>query len=376
VVIANAKIVLIDRVISNGFLVISNGKIADIGEGEYHGSEELHNASGNILFPGFIDVHVHGSAGIDFMDATVEDYSKISNSLYREGVTTYLATTLTSSFESLAKVAQNVSMAVKSNPSLYGIHLEGPYISLKYKGAQNEAFIRDPSTSELTDLIKLSNGNIRYISLAPERNGAMDFISYAHQNNVVCSAGHTDASFKDVEAAIEHGLTNVTHTHNAMSGHHHRNPGVVTAAMYFNELYTECICDRIHVCDETLKTFYKVVGQDRFIMITDALKIKNSDIQEFDLYGLPCEAKNGAAYLKSGPLAGSILKMDQGLRNMRDVCGLSLSELAKISSTNAAKSLHLEDRGEIKVGNLADLVLLDENFEIKEVYKFGKKVVL
>lgn len=373
-VLTNAKIVLKDRVIEKGYVVFSDGYIKEIGESSYHGNDEIHDVNGLVIFPGFIDVHVHGSNAIDFMDAKKEDYKAISNSLFSEGVTTYLATTLTSGFDALKKVCETVKEAKKDNPSLYGIHFEGPYISRKYKGAQNEEFVRDSNIDEFDKLNAISGNNIKYISLAPERNGAINFIKHVSNQGVICSAGHTDASFDDIKVAIKNGLTNTTHTHNAMSPHHHRNPGVVTAAMYFDELYTECICDRIHVCDNTLKTFYKIVGENRFVMITDALKIKNSKVNEFELFGLPCERKNGAAYLKSSPLAGSLLTMDQGLRNMKEVCGLSFCELAKISSTNAAKSLNLNDRGEIAVGKLADFVLLDKKLYVKEVYKLGRRV--
>ena len=271
-------------------------------------------------------------------------------------------------------ICKVVKEAKKDNPSLYGIHFEGPYISKKYKGAQNEEFIRNPNVKEFDELQKVSGGNVKYISMAPELPGSMEFIKHVSKAGVTVSAGHTDATFADVEKAIKNGLTNTTHTHNAMSPHHHRNPGVVSAALYFDELYTECICDRIHVCDNTLKTFMKAVTPERFVMITDALKIKNSKINEFQLFGLDCERKNGAAYLKTGPLAGSLLTMDQGLRNIKEVCNLSIVDLAKITSRNAARSLHLTDRGEIKVGMLADLVLLNKKLEVSQVYKLGERV--
>lgn len=373
-IIKNAKIVLNDKIIKNGYIKVTKDKIVDVAEGKYLGKEKSIDAKGMILMPGFIDVHMHGSAGIDFMDADVKDYKKISNSLYQEGVTTYLATTLTSDKKSLSRVCKNVKNAIKENPSLLGIHFEGPYICKKYKGAQNEEFIRNPNIEEFNYLNKISGNNVRYISLAPELEGSMKFIKTVTESGVTVSAGHTDASFDVIEKAIKNGLTNTTHTHNAMSPHHHRNPGVVTAAMYFDKLYTECICDRIHVCDNTLKAFMKIVTPERFVMITDALKIKNSKINKFKLFGLDCERKNGAAYLTSGPLAGSLLTMEQGLKNIKEVCKLNLIDLAKISSRNATRSLHLNDRGEIKVGLLADFVLLDEKLNVKQVYKLGKRV--
>lgn len=372
--IINAKIVLKERIIDNGYISFEDGKITNIGEGQFEKVDETINANGAIIMPGFIDIHVHGSIGVDFMDAKEEDYETIASSLYEEGVTSFLATTLTSDKESLARVCKTVCAVKNKIPALAGIHFEGPYICEKYKGAQNPKYIRNPDIEEFDELNKLSGNNIRYISLAPEKNGALDFIKHVTKNGVTVSAGHTDASFNDVKTAIEVGLTNTTHTHNAMSGHHHRNPGVVTAAFNFDRLYTEFIVDDIHVCPETLKTSYKIIGPDRFVVITDALKAKHSDLEKFELFGLPCVKNSGAAYLTSGPLAGSLLTMDQALRNMKNICNCSLNELAKITSYNAAKSIHLDGVGEIKVGNYADLVMLDNELKVIATYKQGKKV--
>ena len=375
-VITNIKIVTLKNVIENGFIEIKGKKIYKVGKGEYLGEDtNVIDGQGKIAMPGFVDLHIHGSCGIDFMDATPEEIKIIADKLYTEGTTTFLATTLTSDHKSLKKVAKNVRKAKKNVPSLGGIHFEGPYINAKYKGAQNEAFIRKPNIEELEELVKLSKNNVRYITMAPEVEGSLDFIKKAKELGVTISAGHSDASFADVEKAIEVGLTNTTHTHNAMSGHHHRNPGIVTAAFYFDELFTECICDGIHVCENTVKTLYKVVGPDRFVIVTDALLGKHSDIDDFKLFGLDVIKKDGAAYLTSGPLAGSLLTMDQGVRNMKAYTNASLVDLAKISSTNAAKSINLTDRGVLAKGKLADIVLLTEDLHVADVYKLGEKVI-
>ena len=373
-VLANLKVVTKDRLIERGYLQFENGRITAVGEGDYRGNDECVDKSGLVAFPGFIDIHIHGSMGIDFMDAKEEDYPVIADSLYKEGVTTFLATTLTSDKESLSRVCKTVRNVIDKIPSLAGIHFEGPYISLKYKGAQNPEFIRDPDIAEFDSLQKDAGGHIRYIAMAPERPGALEFIEHVTKEGVVVSAGHTDASFACVEEAMKHGLTNTTHTHNAMSPHHHRNPGVVTAAMFFDGLFTEVICDTVHVCPDTLKTFYKIVGPDRFVAITDALKVKHSNIKKFQLFGLDCVTKEDAAYLESGPLAGSLLTMDQGLRNLASITGADEVALAKMVSTNAARSIGLHDRGALEKDKLADVVLLDAKLNVCEVYKLGKRV--
>ena len=374
-VINNIKIVTDKKVIENGYIQMNNGKISKVCKGTYTGSDNVVDGHGKIAMPGFVDLHIHGSCGIDFMDATSDEIVSIANKLYTEGTTTFLATTLTSDHESLKRVCKEVKKAMEVAPSVGGIHFEGPYINAKYKGAQNEAFIRKPNIEELEELVELSANNVRYITLAPEVEGSLEFIKRAKELGVSVSAGHSDASFKDIEKAIKCGLTNTTHTHNAMSGHHHRNPVIVTAAFYFDELFTECICDGIHVCDNTVKTLYKIVGPDRFVIVTDALLVKHSTKETFKIFGLDGIVKDGAAYLTSGPLAGSILTMAQGLRNMKEWTNASLVDLAKISSTNAARSINLLDRGVLAKGKLADIVLLDENLNVKDVYKLGEKVI-
>ena len=372
-IIKNLRVVTLGGVIENGYIEIENGLIKNIGKDCT--SKDAIDGKGKIAMPGFIDVHTHGSCGIDFMDAKEEDYKTIAEAFYTEGITTFLATTLTSDFESMKRVARTVKCAKEYVPSLLGIHLEGPYINPIYKGAQNEAFIRDPNINELKELIKESDSNIRYITIAPEMNGSMEFIKYATKNGVTVSAGHSNAKFSDIEEAIKNGLTNTTHTHNAMSKHDHKNPGIVTAAFYFDELYTECICDGIHVHKDALKTFYKIVGPDRFMIVTDSLLGKHSKLDTFKLFNLDCIHKNGAFYLvNGGNLAGSCLYYNIGIKNVKEYTNAPLKDLAKISSYNQARSLHLNDRGSLEVGKIADIVLLDEGFNVLNVYKLGQEV--
>ena len=375
-ILNNLSIVLSDHIIKCGHIVIDGKIINKVVDHPYVGSEAAIDCSSLIAMPGFIDVHIHGTNGIDFMDANRDDYKEISYSLFKEGVTTYLATTLTSDYVSLEKVCNTVNEAKKDNPSLLGIHLEGPYISKEKKGAQNDKYIRDPDIKELNNLIKASNNNIRYITVAPELKGAKELIRNAYSHNIVVSAGHTMASFEDIKESLKYGLTNTTHTYNAMTGDDHKHPGVVNAAIYFDTIYPELICDKVHVAPNTLKMFYKAVGPERIIAITDALKVKHTNIKDFQLFGIDCIQKKDAAYTYDNHLAGSILTMDQALRNMYELCDTNLSNLSKITSRNAAKSLHLIDRGDIKEGLLADLVLLDSNLKVYATYKLGELVYI
>lgn len=374
-ILKNAKIVTLKKVIENGYLEIEGKKIKSVKEGPYLGNDEAIDIAGNVIMPGFIDLHIHGSAGYDFMDANVEEMKIIADSLLEEGTTTFLATTLTAGLKDLKRVAKTVYKAKKEIPSLLGIHFEGPYIALKYKGAQNEKFIQEFDVEKFNELVKASHNNVRYISLAPEKENAAEFIENATKQNICVSAGHTEATFKDVEEAIKHGLRATTHTHNAMSPHHHRNPGVLTAAFYFDELFTEMILDGIHVNKDVVKTSYKIIGPDRFMIVTDSLSGKHTKEDHFVLGGLDVVKKDGAAYLTTGPLAGSLLTMDQAVKNLRDFANVDLIGLAKASSTNQARALKLTDRGVIARGKKADLVVLDANtLDLLAVYKEGTKV--
>ena len=372
-ILKDLRIITKDKDISHGYLVFDDGVIKEVGEGDCP-YENAVSKEGLICLPGFIDIHVHGSAGIDFMKAHEKDYEIVAQSLYEEGVTTFLATTMTSDFNSLKNVCETVRAVKDQIPSLGGIHLEGPYISKIYKGAQNPDYIRQPSVEEFNELQSASGNNIRYITLAPELDGAMDFIRQIASPNVHISAGHTNATFKEVQQAIIEGLTHITHTYNAQSPHHHRHPGVVTAALYCDKLNCEFICDGIHVLPEVIKTSLKCIGPERFIAITDALSAKHAPIKSFTLGGFPCTVRDNAAYLEDGTLAGSMLTMDKALRNLRDFTGETLISLAKMTSSNAARSLGFVDRGIIESGLLADFVLLDESLFIREVYKQGLRV--
>lgn len=368
-VIINAKIVLIDRVIENGYLIIENNIIKSIHEGKYQGFDSVFDAKGNILMPGFIDIHTHGIADVDFMNATVEDYKNIEKYLFNEGVTTFLATTLTCDSEALIKVCETVKDAKKIATTLGGIHLEGPYISKKYKGAQNEEFIRNPNVKEIQTLVEKSSYNIKNITLAPELEGSLELIKYLKEKAISVSLGHSDASYKEAKLAFENGANSITHTTNGMN----KIEGLVDAAKKL-PFFSEFIADGVHVSKEVIKEYFDIIGADRFVLVTDSLKVKCSKNEKFELFGLPTIKKEDACYLTNGKLAGSILSMDKAVKNMKEWCNLSQIDLMKISSRNPAKAVHLQDLGEIREGYFADFVLLDDNLNVINIFKNGKLV--
>ncbi len=373
-IIKNVKIVKNNEIIDNGYIEIQDKLIVKITEGNYEGSDiNVVDGNNKIAMPGFIDLHTHGGYGVDFMEANEEQINHFAKKIYEEGVTTFLLTTLTSDMDSLKRVCNAVANSIKASPALYGIHLEGPYISLAYKGAQNEAYIRDCNICEINELQESSNGNVRYITLAPETNNSSEFIKYVTDRNVVVSVGHSAAQRNHVKNAIANGLTNVTHINNAMRKYGNEDADIIHEAIE-NKLYAECIFDGVHINKETLINLYNEIKEDRFVLITDSLQVKGTDVESFELFGLPCYKTNQAAYLTSGKLAGSVLTMNQAVKNAKEYLDIDLIALSKIASTNAAKSLKLNDRGVLEKGKLADIVLLNENLDVVDVFKNGIKV--
>lgn len=373
-IIKNLKIVKNNEIIDNGYIEIQDKLIVKIAEGNYEGSDiNVVDGNNKIAMPGFIDLHTHGGYGVDFMEANEEQINYFAKKIYEEGVTTFLLTTLTSDMDSLKRVCNAVANSINSSPALYGIHLEGPYISLAYKGAQNEAYIRDCNICEINELQEASNGNVRYITLAPETNNSSEFIKYVTDRNVVVSVGHSAAQRNHVKNAIANGLTNVTHINNAMRKYGNEDADIIHEAIE-NKLYAECIFDGVHINKETLINLYNEIKEDRFVLITDSLQVKGTDVESFELFGLPCYKTNQAAYLTSGKLAGSVLTMNQAVKNAKEYLDIDLIALSKIASTNAAKSLKLNDRGVLEKGKLADIVLLNENLDVVDVFKNGIKV--
>ena len=363
--ITNAHIISPGVDISGGSVLIDGTRIAAV---LYPGAplpeaDKTEDAQGGMLLPGFIDIHSHGAGGCDTCDCSVESIRTIADCKMKEGVTTWLPTTLTLGTKTLMQVCETVKeyAASPSGSKTPGVHLEGPYINPKQCGAQNPAFVRPADIEEVMMLNAIYP--VLYISLAPEMPGALDFIAQATAAGITCSAGHSAATHADFKKAKAAGLKHLTHFCNQMSPQHHREIGLVGSGMLDKDIRIEIICDTIHLCADMLNLTFTNKNIEQMVMVTDSLACSWMPDGPGQLGGLPIIVMDGVARLESGNLAGSTLRYAKGLQNVWKITGKPLCELVKATSWNQAQSLGLTGLGKIAPGYTADLVMLDDNFD-------------
>lgn len=355
---------------------IENGRIAYIGNEE--NIEPIFETDG-IVVPGFIDEHIHGAGGADAMDGTVEALQTISEFLAREGTTGFLATTMTQSPENITNALKAVKKVREKGEykgaEILGVHLEGPFISPKHVGAQPLEYVATPD-AELFDKYNEASGNsIKIVTLAPEVEGGLRLVKHLSNIGVVASVGHTGGKYADVVNAVAAGATNVTHTYNAQTGLHHREAGVVGAAMLLDELNCEMICDTIHVSVPAIKLVIKNKPHDKYTLITDAMRAKGMPDGKSELGGQDVFVNNGEARLADGTLAGSVLKMNVAVKNLVEKAGVPFTDAIDFATYNPAKNIGvLNERGTIEVGKRADLTVLNSDFEVLYTLVNGKIV--
>lgn len=322
------------------------------------------------VLPGFIDEHIHGAMNADSMDNSFEALEIISKALAKEGTTSYLPTTMTQEKGLLISVLSTIASYMKEKQpysEVLGIHLEGPFINKKSIGAQCEDHVIPPSIEVFKAFEQAANHQIKKVTLAPEINGCYDLIDYLNSRHIIASLGHSEATYQEVLKAISYGANSITHCYNAMSPLHHRDIGLVGAALLHDDLYTELIADGVHVSDPAMKILYKnTVGTQRLTLITDSMRAKGLSDGIYDLGGQPVYVLQNTARLRNGVLAGGVLSMLDAVKHVIEVLGISLEEAVKLASENPAKKLGVFDRkGSIEIGKDADLVILDENFDLQ-----------
>lgn len=374
----NANIYVEGKGIIKTDLAVEAGKVEKIGNNldveEYIKVEE-----GWIVAPGFIDQHIHGAAASDTMDGTVEDLAKIANAIASEGTTCFLPTTMTQSPENICNALKAVNEYMELNPKTgakaLGVHLEGPFISPDFVGAQPIEYVQKPSVETFKMYQEASGNHIKEVTIAPEEEGSSELIKYLAQNNILASIGHTSAKYADIEKAVELGAKNITHTYNAQRPLHHREIGTVGSALLFDELDCELICDTIHVSVPAIKLVVKSKPANKVTLITDAMRAKHMPDGDYELGGQPVIVKNGEARLHNGTLAGSVLKMNNAVKNVHKLVGVELTKVLDMASINPATNIGVQaERGSIKVGKCADFVVLDENFEVVLTIRDGEVI--
>ncbi|KHD45938.1 N-acetylglucosamine-6-phosphate deacetylase [Streptococcus hongkongensis] len=361
----------------SGYLEINQGVFGNWTKDVPVDSEVL-DYSGYQVAPGLVDTHIHGFAGQDVMDNSAEGIKIMSKSLLSTGVTSFLPTTLTSDFERLRDVSATVASVAEKveGAKIRGIYFEGPYFTEKFKGAQNPSYMKNPRLDEFNEWQKAAKGLIKKIALAPEREGVEEFISILTQEGVVVALGHSNATYSEAKAAVKAGASVWVHAYNGMRGLNHREPGMVGAVYNISNTYAELICDGHHVSPIACDILMEQKGHDHVALITDCMRAGGCVDGDYMLGELPVTVENGTARLKgSGSLAGSLLKLKDGLRNVVEWGLASPEEAVKMATLVPAISVGIDDVcGQIKEGYAADFIILSKDLHLQATFLDGEKV--
>jgi N-acetylglucosamine-6-phosphate deacetylase len=385
--IVNGKIITPDRIIPYGTVLVTGATITEVVDGDIEVPDAvILDARGKYISPGFIDLHIHGGGGYDFMDNTVEAFVEIARTHARYGTTAMYPTTLTSSKEDMIRSLEVYEEAVKKNTQgaqLIGIHLEGPYFAMNQRGAQDPKYIRNPDPAEYEEIISLSS-SIKRWSAAPELDGAMAFGRYLMANGILPALAHTDAIYEEVIEAFENGYSLATHLYSGMSGVTRRNAfryaGVIESAFIIDEMNVEIIADGIHLPAPLLELVYKIKGPARIALITDAMRATGmppgpSVIGSLQS-GISVIVEDGVAKLPDrSSFAGSVATADRLVRTMTGMAKVPLLHAIQMLSHTPASIMKIADRkGSLVSGKDADIVIFDNQIEIDITMVSGKVI--
>jgi N-acetylglucosamine-6-phosphate deacetylase len=385
--ITNGRILTPHRIIPQGTVLVAGDKIIDVSEGNIEVPDILEiDAHGKYVAPGFIDIHVHGGGGYDFMDGSEAAFLKIAEMHAQYGTTSMSPTTLTSDKAGILQTLSLYEGANKKNhmgAQFLGMHLEGPYFAMNQRGAQDPRYIRDPDPEEYKDIISHSSAIKRW-SAAPELKGAIDFGRYLRSKGILAAVAHTDAIYEEVLEAFENGYSLITHLYSGMSGVSRRNAfryaGVIESAYIIDSMDVEIIADGIHLPPPLLKLAYKIKGADRIALITDAMRAAGMPPGESVLGslqdGLKVIVEDGVAKLPDrSAFAGSVATANQLVHNMTTLAGVPLLDAVKMMTSTPAAIMNVDDhKGSLVQGKDADIVIFDENITIETTIIKGKVV--
>ncbi len=363
--ITNGKIVLPDGILENVVLAFDEKICGITTKEEIPNEAEVIDANGNFVSPGFVDIHIHGYLGEDVSDGKPEGIEKMANGIMKNGVTSWCPTTMTVSGEEI-ETALNVVRSLKEKSKTWlgaeilGVNLEGPFINPKKKGAQAEEHIKSPDAKFVIDNADI----ISVATMAPEMDGGCDAIrEICEKSNVKVSIGHTDASFEEALAGIDAGATHITHLFNAQTALNHRNPGVVGAAL-LRDVSTELICDTFHIHKGLFELIARVKG-DNLVLITDCTRAGGMPDGEYSLGGQKTIVNGIKCLLEDGTIAGSVLKLNNAVKNVRDNTDLPLWKVIGAATLNPARAIGVDGfKGSLEAGKDADIIIIDNDFNI------------
>ncbi len=360
--IANARVLTATGWLDGATVLIEAGRIVAVDTQPASSAASL-DATGCVIVPGFVDVHIHGADGVMCEDGHATSVLRISETLARFGVTGFLATIAALDVASLRRAVVAVSEAAgqERGARILGIHLEGPYLNPRRAGAQSIPAMRAPSIGEVLELQELSGGRIRLITLAPELEGAVEFIGAAKSHGIRSALGHSNATEAEMHLGVEAGGCHVTHLFNAMRELHHREPGILGVALTDDRLSVELICDGHHLAPRTIDVALRCKPDGKVVFVSDAVGALGMPDGDYEMFGVRCVIAAGSVRLRDGSqLAGSCLSLDQAVRNVhRWLPRLPLERIMRAASLAPLAMLGIGDRGVIAPGMIADLAVLD-----------------
>ncbi|WP_221566010.1 N-acetylglucosamine-6-phosphate deacetylase [Alkalihalobacillus sp. TS-13] len=364
------------RVLHNQFIEITDGLIAYIGEKKRDVDAPVKVVEKGYICPGFIDTHIHGVDGGDFMDEEDKVFEIVARQLVKYGVTACLATSRTAVLSDVNRFldkAEKHMAAGTYGARILGVHLEGPWISSKYNGAQPKKLIRKLTWRDVKEVIDPYADIISKITLAPEELEDQKILKYLRNLDIQISAGHTNATLEEIEEAAISGLSQLTHTFNAMSPIHHRSPGTAAAALYIENFICELIADGVHVNHKMIELLYKVKGMEGIAIISDCTGYNQLTDGEYTLRGKELVRKGNEVRLKNGSLAGSAITLNEGVKYMVEHCNIPLEAAIFMATEIPAKAAGTNEKiGKIEPGCIADIVILGSDLQVLETIIAGE----
>lgn len=369
-IIQHVKVHLPHQILPSATVWISNGKLKRIEPTQeietIEGDAERIDGNGMWLIPGMIDVHIHGANGYDMMDGTEDSIQEVSRACAATGCTSFLATSVSSTIEDLLNMIRSVKAVIgrEQGARIAGIHLEGPYLNPKRKGMQNEKYLRHPNLEEMKLIIREAGSLFKMVTIAPELPGGLELISFLKEQGVVIAVAHSDATYEEAKLAFTAGASHVTHCFNGMRPIHHRDPGLIVAAFEEPHVSLQAIVDQVHLHPAIVRLMHRLKGPEGMVLITDALQAMGLGDGNYMFGGHHVTVSEGIARLADGTLASSTVTMNEALR-LTEANGIAMEDAVRMASTTPAHILGLSRKGKIEVGYDADLVLMDERYQVQ-----------